>query len=72
MPKDLRGFIKELAATMPEQIHSVTDQVDPRFGVTAIAARLAKEGKFPALFFTNLKGSSLPLLRGFDPKIVKP
>ena len=59
MPKDLRTFIKQVATMMPDQIQMITEQVDPRFGITAIAGKLAKEGKFPALFFTNLKGSSL-------------
>ena len=62
MPKDLRNFIRQISTTIPDQIQMVTEKVDPKFGVTAIAGRLAKEGKFPALFFTNLKGSSLPLV----------
>ncbi len=62
MPKDLRSFIKQLATLMPDQIQMITEKVDPRFGVTAIAGKLAKEGKFLALFFTQVKGSKLPLV----------
>ncbi|MDP6559683.1 MAG: hypothetical protein QF619_06130 [Candidatus Binatia bacterium] len=49
MAKDLRSFIKEVSVTMPDQIHMITEEVDAKFGITAVAGRLAKEGKFPAL-----------------------
>ncbi|MFQ5852255.1 MAG: UbiD family decarboxylase [Candidatus Binatia bacterium] len=62
MSKDLRSFIKQVAATMPGQIQTVSDPVDPKFGITAIAERLAKDGKFPALYFTNVKGSRIPVV----------
>lgn len=62
MAKDLRSFIQQVASMMPDQIHMITQEVEPKFGVTAIAGKLAKEGKFPALYFTKLKGSSLPLV----------
>jgi 2,5-furandicarboxylate decarboxylase 1 len=62
MAKDLRSFIHQLSTAMPDDIQTVAGEVDPRFGVTAIAGKLAQEGKFPALYFTRLKGSSLPLV----------
>lgn len=62
MSKDLRSFLGEFASAMPEEIRLVTAEVDVKFGITAIAGRLAKEGKFPALFFTNVRGSRLPLV----------
>ncbi|MFQ5872633.1 MAG: UbiD family decarboxylase [Dehalococcoidia bacterium] len=62
MSKDLRSFIKQVATTMPDQIRMITAEVDAKFGITAIAEKLAKEGKFPALFFTKVRGSSLPLV----------
>jgi 2,5-furandicarboxylate decarboxylase 1 len=62
MPKDLRSFIRQLASMMPDQIHMITQEIDPKFAVTAIAGKLAKQGRFPALYFTKLKGSSLPLV----------
>lgn len=62
MPKDLRSFIEQLANAMPDQIQMITAEVEPKFGITAIAGKLAKQGRFPALLFTNVKGSSLPLV----------
>ncbi|MBI3000952.1 MAG: UbiD family decarboxylase [Deltaproteobacteria bacterium] len=62
MPKDLRSFIEQLANATPDQIQMVTAEVEPKFGITAIAGKLAKQGRFPALLFTNVKGSSLPLV----------
>lgn len=62
MAKDLRSFIRQVASMTPEEIQMVTARVSPKFGVTAIAGKLAKEGKFPALFFTQIEGSALPLV----------
>jgi 4-hydroxy-3-polyprenylbenzoate decarboxylase len=62
MSKDLRSFIKQVATTMPDQIQMITEEVDAKFGITAVAGRLAKEGKFPALYFTRVKGSRIPVV----------
>jgi 2,5-furandicarboxylate decarboxylase 1 len=62
MAKDLRSFIKEVSATMPDQIQMVTEEVDAKFGITAVAGKLAKEGRFPALYFTRVKGSRIPVV----------
>ncbi len=62
MPKDLRTFLDELAEARPDDIKMITDEVDPRFGVTAIAEKLEDEGRIPALYFKNLKGSRMPLV----------
>ena len=62
MAKDLRAFIEQLAAAAPDQIHMVTRRVDRRFDVTSIAERLGEDGRFPALFFTDVEGSSMPLV----------
>lgn len=62
MVKDLRAFIEQLATSAPEQIQMVTRRVDRRFDITAIAERLGEEGKFPALLFTDVDGSPMPLV----------
>lgn len=62
MPKDLRTFIQEVLQSTPEGIKLVSEEVDPRFGVTAFASRYEREGKFPPIYFSKVKGSSLPLI----------
>lgn len=62
MAKDLRTFIEQIERTTPDQIKMITRQVERKFEVTGIAGRLAQEGQVPALFFTNVKGSTVPLL----------
>src|SRR6266571_4758310 len=59
MPKDLRTFIGELAARYPDEIKIVDQEVDPKFGMTAVAARFEEQSKFPALFFPEVRNSSL-------------
>jgi len=62
MPKDLRTFLEDVAARYPEEIKTVDQEVDPRFGVTAVAARFERQGRFPALFFPRVRHSRLPVI----------
>lgn len=62
MPMDLRGFLQELESEAPDQIVRVKREVDPRFEVTGILARLEKEGKFPVVIFEKVKGADLPVV----------
>jgi len=62
MPKDLRSFIDEVAEKRPDDIKVVNDEVDARFGVTAVAAKLEQRGEFPALYFDRVKGSEVPVV----------
>jgi len=55
MAKDLRTFMKELQAAMPEEFIIVKKEVDPKFEITAIQQKLENEGRFPFLVFENVK-----------------
>src|SRR5215211_2169176 len=60
VPKDLRSFVDELVERRPDELKMVTEEVDPRFGLTAVAAKFERLGQFPALYFQKVKGSDLP------------
>ena len=60
MPKDLRTFIDDVLREMPGSIKLVNEPVDPRFGITAVPARLAQQNEYPAVMYTQVKGSTLP------------
>ncbi len=62
MPKDLRSFIAEVSERRPDDLKMITEPVDPKFGITAVAAKLERLGQFPALYFTNVRGSEIPLV----------
>ena len=62
MPKDLRTFIEDVIEAYPDEMKTVDETVDPRFGVTAVAARLERQGRYPALFFRKVGGSRLPVV----------
>ena len=62
MAKDLRTFINQTLAERPGDILVVDEEVDPKFGVTGIAAKLASEKRFPAVLCRKVKGSRLPLI----------
>jgi len=62
MPLDLRGFLQQLESESPDQVVRVKREVDPRFEITALLARLERERKFPVVVFEKVKGSSLPVV----------
>jgi 2,5-furandicarboxylate decarboxylase 1 len=62
MAKDLRSFIGEVVERRPNDIKRVDDDVDPHWGVTAVAAALEKRGEFPALFFSSVGDTELPVV----------
>lgn len=62
MPKDLRSFINQVLAERPGDILVVDEEVDPKFGITGIAAKLAGENRFPAVFCRKVKGSQIPVI----------
>jgi 2,5-furandicarboxylate decarboxylase 1 len=57
--KDLRSFLADVVAHDDGGLVRVTSPVDPRFGITAHGARLEKAGRYPALWFDDVKGSEL-------------
>lgn len=61
-PPDLHGFIAYLEEKHPEHVLRITAEVDPKFGVSGILARLEKDGRFPVVIFENVKGSKIPLV----------
>jgi 2,5-furandicarboxylate decarboxylase 1 len=62
MPKDLRSFLREVIATRPGEIKHVPDPVDPRFGATGVAERLARDNQYPALYFEKVGRSGIPVV----------
>lgn len=59
---DLRGFIEFLEECHPHEVVRIRKEVDPRFGVSRILARLERDDKFPLVIFENVKGSRTPLV----------
>ena len=62
MPKDMRTFMNQVMAERPGEILAVDEEVDPKFGVTGIAGKLASQNRFPAVFCRKVKGSQIPVI----------
>ncbi|MDP7558962.1 MAG: UbiD family decarboxylase, partial [Planctomycetota bacterium] len=60
--RDLRSFIKFLEERHPHEVIRIRKEVDPKFGVSGILARLEKDNKFPLVIFEKVKGSDIPLV----------
>lgn len=62
MGRDLRDFITYLERKAPEHLLRVKREVDPRFEIPAVLARLEKDKRFPAIIFEQVKGSRFPVV----------
>jgi UbiD family decarboxylase len=63
MAQDLRSFLDLVKRTRPADFQVVSRPVDPAYEITALVAKLEKEGrKRPVLLFERVKGTSFPVL----------
>lgn len=62
MSKDLRDFLRRLECQGPEEWIRVHKRVSRQYEVTALLMQLEAEGRFPALLFENVEGTSIPIL----------
>jgi 2,5-furandicarboxylate decarboxylase 1 len=63
MAQDLRSFLDLVKRTRPADFQVVSRPVDPAYEITALVAKLEKEGrKRPVLLFEHVKGTSFPVL----------
>jgi UbiD family decarboxylase len=63
MAQDLRSFLDLVKRTRPADFQIVSRPVDPVYEITALVAKLEKEGRRrPVLLFENVKGTSWPVL----------
>jgi len=60
MAKDLRSFIKQLESQGPEEWIRIKKKVSPKYEATAILFKLEGQAKYPAVYFENLDGFSIP------------
>ncbi|MBI4321586.1 MAG: UbiD family decarboxylase [Chloroflexi bacterium] len=60
--RDLRSYLAFLEARFPDQLFYVEREVDPRFEVTALLAKLERQKRYPVVVFRNVRGSRLPVV----------
>src|SRR3990170_8723924 len=61
-PAELRSFIEKVRQASPEDVLTITKEVDPRFEITALTVKLEQARRFPILIFENVKGSKFPVV----------
>jgi len=60
--KDLRTFIRQVEEQFPGDLIRVRREVSPDLEMTAVLRKLQDEGRFPALLFERVQGTSIPVL----------
>ena len=56
MNPDLRSFLSDLRATMPEQVLTIAEEVPLDYTSTALTLELERRGRHPVLMFERLAG----------------
>jgi 2,5-furandicarboxylate decarboxylase 1 len=59
---DLRSFIEKVRHEFPDEILTINREVDPRFEITALVAKLEQEKRFPILAFEKVRGTKFPVV----------
>ena len=59
---DLRSFIEKARQEFPEDVLTISKEVDPRFEITAVVVKLEQERRFPIVIFENVKGAKFPVV----------
>jgi UbiD family decarboxylase len=63
MAQDLRSFLDLVKRTRPADFQMVSRPVDPAYEITALVAKLEKEGRRrPVLLFEHVNGTAFPVL----------
>jgi len=62
MRQDLRSFVEEYGKRYPGELVRVTEPVDLRFDLQAIALELERRRRFPILLFENVVGHDIPVI----------
>ena len=63
---DLRSFIEKVRQEFPEDVLTISKEVDPRFEITALVVKLEQERRFPILILENVKGTKFPVVTNVD------
>jgi len=62
MGEDFRGFLKEMEETKEGGFIRIPKEVDTRYEVSAIVAKLEQARQIPLLFFEKVKGHTMPVV----------
>lgn len=62
MAKDLRYFLKEVEEKQPRDFIRVKKEVDPKFELCGVVRKFQEDGRYPLVYFENVKGSKLPVV----------
>src|ERR671936_463107 len=63
MGQDLRGYLDAGKRRKPDELHVVSQPIDPAYEITALVVKLEKERRRrPILLFENVKGTRFPVL----------
>jgi UbiD family decarboxylase len=61
MNPDLRAFLSDLRATMPEQVLTIAEEVPLDYTSTALTLELERCGRYPVLLFEHVAGHEMRL-----------
>jgi 2,5-furandicarboxylate decarboxylase 1 len=62
VPKDLRYFLNEAENKQAEDFVRIKKEVDPKFELCGVVRKFQDLGKYPLVYFENVKGTKFPIV----------
>ena len=62
MTQDLRSFVEAFGRRHPGEVLRITEPVDLRLDLQAVALELERRRRFPILIFENVRGAAMPVI----------
>ena len=62
MSQDLRAFVETFGRQHPGEVLRITEPVDLRLDLQAVALELERRRRFPILIFENVRGAAMPVI----------
>jgi 2,5-furandicarboxylate decarboxylase 1 len=60
--QSMRGFLDLVRRQYPDELVTVTQPVEPKFDIASMVFELQAKGRFPVLFFEQMRGSDRPVV----------
>jgi len=61
MSQSMRDFLQAWEKTYPDDLVRITEEVDPKYEITAYTKKFDLADRYPVLIFENVKGSRMPV-----------
>jgi 2,5-furandicarboxylate decarboxylase 1 len=67
MDQDLRSSLEKFEQLFPLEVLRIDRELNPEYEPTAVIMELERDGRYPVVFFENIRGSAFPVVANVLP-----